>query len=184
MLNLDICYRNIWHQVNAAEFKKLRLVIFFGKTRLASTAHMWLPNIRERSFRQALPSFILKQYNGVPWPVPLTVHPICLANRPGRLGPLGHKILGFLIALLLQQQTASAQIREKHNSSPVITQHSCLQWNKDLYHKWKSTSEHSYRELMSAANTHRNKGELTGQWQIEFRPKGTHFLYRTANLCL
>lgn len=129
------------------------------------------------------PSFILKQWNRVPWLVPLTVYPSCLANSPGRLGPLGHRITGFLIAPLLQQQTAPAQARRKHNS-PVKTQHSCLQWIKAPDHKWKSTAEHSSRELTSIANIYRNKGVLTGQWLLEFRPKGAHFLCHTAKLCL
>lgn len=167
---LDNCDCKIWHQITAAELKKRRLAMFFGRTRLASTVHMWLPNIRECSSKQALPSFILKQYYRVPWLVPLTVYPSCLANSPGRLGPLGHKIPGFVIALLLHHQTASAQAKEKHNSL-VITQHACLQWIKPLNPKWKSTAEHSYREVKSAANTHRNRGELTGQWQLEFRTK-------------
>jgi len=66
----------------------------------------------------------------VPWLVPLTAYTTCLPNSPGRLGTitaLGYKIPGFLVALLLQQQTASVQAGEKHNASPDITRHVYLQ---------------------------------------------------------
>lgn len=37
---LDNCDCKIWHQITAAELKKHRLAMFFGRTRLASTVHM------------------------------------------------------------------------------------------------------------------------------------------------
>lgn len=114
---LDNCRRKIWHQVSAVKLKTKRLAIFFfGKIRLASIAHIWIPNVRKHSAKQhASPSSNLKQRNRVPWLVPLTVYPSCLPNSPGRLGKmtsLGYKIPGFLVARLLQQQTASVQAGE------------------------------------------------------------------------
>lgn len=159
-----------------------RLATFFGKTRLASITRMWIPNVRKHSAKQQTPpSSILKQYERMPWLVPLAVYLCCCPSGPGRLGmrsSFGYKIPGFLVALLLQQQAASVEAGGKENDSLILTRCMCLHWIKKKKKKsrWKSVAEHGCREVPSVANTHKNKRKLIWQEQLEFSPRECTFL--------
>lgn len=157
--------------------------MLFGKTRLASTAHMWLPNIREYSSKEALPSFILKQYNRVPWLVPLTVYPCCLTNSPGRLGPIGHRIPGFLIARLLQSKLHLLRLGRS------TTAH--LEHNINVSNELKLPTTNENPHLNPATeNSHMMqipteiKGSSLGNDSLNSDQKVYIFLHHTAKLCL